>query len=70
MVYVILGQLALVDDKHFWYKYTVAAGGQGGSGGWKHTPDQVEEQYQGSTITVDGQQITSGNLDSYFAQWR
>ncbi len=52
------------------YKYTVAAGGQGGSGGWKHTPDQVEEQYQGSTITVDGRQIKSGNLDSYFAQWR
>ena len=48
------------------YKYTVSAGGQGGSGGWKHTPDQVEEQYQGSTITVDGQQITSGNMESYF----
>lgn len=48
------------------YNYTVAAGGQGGSGGWKHTPDQVEEQYQGSTITVDGQQITSGNMESYF----
>lgn len=48
------------------YVYTVGAAEQGGSGGWKHKPDQVEEQYQGSTITVDGQQITSGNIESYF----